>query len=120
MSEEEGKKYFIVITEDGYTSEKSFAGLRFCLTALVQGHSVDVFLLGPGVINAIKGQEPDLGANMGEWLENILEEGGKIKTCGICCKKRGIKPDQLLDVAPIGSMGDLVESSAASDIQLTF
>jgi len=117
---EDTKKFFIVITEDGYTSEKTFAGLRFALTTLVQGYKLKLFLLGLGVINAIKDQKPDLGANIGEWLENIQEEGGEVKACGICLKKRGLKKEHILDFIPVGSMGDLVESAAWADVHLTF
>ncbi|MHA1718853.1 MAG: DsrE/DsrF/TusD sulfur relay family protein [Promethearchaeota archaeon] len=119
MAEEE-KSFYIIISEDAYTSEKSFAGLRFALTAIVQGYNVKVFLLGSAVTLAIKGQNPQEGPNMQTWLQNIDEEGGEIVACGICCKSRGITKEILLDFVKIGSMGDLVEFAAQSDIQLMF
>ncbi len=120
LSENKQKSFYIIITEDAYTSEKSFSGLRFALTALVQEHIVIVFLLGTAVTLAIKGQDPKEGPNMQTWLKNINEEGGKIIACGICCEKRGITTDILLDFVTIGSMGDLVEIATNSDIQLMF
>lgn len=117
---EGSKKFFVVITKDAYDSEVAFAGLRFALTALVQGHSVKLFLLASGALIAVRNQAPDLGANMGKWLNDIKEEGGEIKACGICLKTRGITKEILLDSVQIGSMGDLVEAAAESDVQMTF
>lgn len=50
----------------------------------------------------------------------ILRRGGSLKVCGICCKKRGITEEILLDFIPIGSMGDFVETAAVSDVHLMF
>ncbi|MHA1821405.1 MAG: DsrE/DsrF/TusD sulfur relay family protein [Promethearchaeota archaeon] len=114
------KKILVVITEDPYSSEKSFNGLRFALTSLVQEHEVKVLLLDNGVLCAKKDQKTTVFPNMGEWVNNINEAGGKIVICGACATTRGFKKEDMFDFVEWGSMDGFVEMATTSDIQMMF
>ena len=114
------EKFFITITEDAHTSEKSMTGIRFALTALVQDHEVDIFFIGSGVINTVEGQNPTIGHNVGQWLIDLEDADANITACGQCLKDRGLAEKCLLKFVKIGSMGDLVEGASNSTKQLVF
>jgi uncharacterized protein involved in oxidation of intracellular sulfur len=66
--------------------ETAWNALRFGLTALLEGHEVTTFLMGPGVeVEDIRHEK----FNAAEVLRDYLEQGGKVKVCGACLDVRG-------------------------------
>jgi tRNA 2-thiouridine synthesizing protein D len=109
------KKMTIVISSGPYTHERSYTALRLALTSLIEGIDVNLFLVEDGVLVAHKGQEPKEYANALEWLQRAIDEGAKVRVCGICIKGRGIKPEDLIEGAEVTTMEGLVDWIKESD-----
>lgn len=92
--------------------ETAWNALRFGLTALLEGHEVTTFLLGPGVeVEDIRHKQFDAASVLKDYIEN----GGKILVCGACMDVRGMKTERQKNV-----MNDLVNLVAESDRVVTF
>lgn len=109
------KKITVVISSGPYTHERSYTALRLALTSLVEGLEVNLFLMEDGIFVAHKGQSPKAYANALEWLQQVLNEGAKLRVCGVCCAGRGITQEELIDGAEIATMESLVEWIEESD-----
>ncbi|MFB0560593.1 MAG: DsrE/DsrF/TusD sulfur relay family protein [Candidatus Lokiarchaeia archaeon] len=109
------EKITVVISSGPYTHERAYTALRLALTALVEGLKVNLFLIEDGIFVAHKGQNPKAHSNNLEWLQNVLDEGGKLRVCGVCCTARGITQEELIDGAEIATMESLVEWMKESD-----
>jgi uncharacterized protein involved in oxidation of intracellular sulfur len=94
--------------------ETAWNACRFGLTAIVEGHEVTMFLLGPGVeIEDIRHEKFDAPSVLKDYLEN----GGKILVCGACLDVRGIETTVS---SKKNVMNDLVALVAESDKVVTF
>ena len=113
-------KFTVVITESPYGREKAYTALRFAISALVDGHEVNLFLVQDGVFVGLKGQTPKQYPNHFELLKDFIEEGGKLRICGVCIEARGIVKEDLIDGAEVVGMHDFVEWVAESDKVLMF
>jgi tRNA 2-thiouridine synthesizing protein D len=105
----------VVIGSAPYTKERPYTALRFVNTALLDGHSVKLFLVEDGIFVAKKSQNPTEYPNLVEWLEQGLEEGLVVKACGVCLKARGVAKEELVEGVGLGSMHDFVSFVADSD-----
>jgi sulfur relay (sulfurtransferase) complex TusBCD TusD component (DsrE family) len=89
-------------------AETAFNALRLANTALGAGHSVNIFLLGPGVeIESIKSQKFDVTGV----LSNFINGKGNLYACGACLKIR----EQQAGVCPVSTMTQLLEIITSSD-----
>lgn len=94
--------------------ETAWNACRFGLTAILEGHEVTMFLLGPGVeIEDIRHEKFDAPSVLKDYLEN----GGKILVCGACLDVRGIE-STITEKKNV--MNDLVALVAESDKVVTF
>lgn len=88
--------------------ERVWNGFRLANTALDEGHSVEVFLLGDGV------EAPDLEHekfNPHGVMLKYTQNGGELSACGTCLDSRDLDAD---DLRPRGTMTDclaLVENA---------
>ncbi len=112
--------FTVVISESPYGREKAYTALRFALTSLIDEHDVNLFLVQDGVFVGLKDQAPKQYPNHFELLENFVEEGGKLRICGVCINARGISNSDLIDGAEVVGMHDFVEWVAESDKVLMF
>lgn len=93
-------------------AETAWNAVRFGLTALLDGHEVSMFLLGPGVeIEDIRHEKFDAPSVLKDYMEN----GGKILVCGACMDVRG-----MATARPKNVMNDLVKLVVESDRVVTF
>lgn len=93
--------------------ETVFNALRLANTALAARHSVNMFLLGPGVeIESIDNKKFDVP----EILNKFMKEGGNIFACGTCLKIR----QQEGGACPVSTMSQLLEIITSSDKVVTF
>ncbi len=100
----------IVNTND---PETAWSALRLANEALSTGNEVGIFLLGSGVeIENIEDKTFDVAGA----LEEFLNGGGKILTCGTCLESR----HQEAGACPISTMSELVEMISDSDKVVTF
>ncbi|MFX1519096.1 MAG: DsrE/DsrF/TusD sulfur relay family protein [Promethearchaeota archaeon] len=113
-------KFTVVVSESPYGREKAYTALRFAITSLIDEHDVNLFLVQDGVFLGLKEQAPKQYPNHFELLKNFVEEGGKLRICGVCTDARGINGGDLIDAAEIVGMHDFVEWVAESDKVLMF
>jgi sulfur relay (sulfurtransferase) complex TusBCD TusD component (DsrE family) len=93
--------------------ETVFNALRLGNTALGAGHSVNIFLLGPGVeIESIDNKEFDVP----DVLSRFSKDGGNLFACGTCLKIRR----QDAGICPVSTMSQLLEIVTDSDKVVTF
>ena len=112
--------FTIIISEAPYGREKAYTSFRFALTALVDGHKVNIFLVQDGVYVAKKGQNPAEFPSILAYLEEAIKEGATVKICTPCANARGISEDIIVEGAKLGTMHDLVGWAAESDKVITF
>lgn len=122
--------FCVVIAEPPYGSERVYSALRFVLTALVEGHKVNLFLLEEGIFTSKRGQKPletpgllgehESMPNCGDMLTLAIRQGAVVRVCGVCASTRGLKQDELIEGAQIGSMHDLVTWVAQGDKTIFF
>lgn len=88
--------------------ETAWNACRFGLTALVDGHEVSMFLLGPGVeIEDIRHEKFDAPSVLKDFLDN----GGKILVCGACLDVRGMSSVVTEKKNVMNDLGNLVVDS---------
>lgn len=118
----------VMVGEPPYGKERVYSTLRFVLSALHEGHSVNLFLLEDSVFAPKKGQKPgempalldEKMPNCEELLRAAIAQGAKVKICGVCAMERSLKESELLEGAEIGSMRDLVQWVLDSDRVVSF
>ncbi|MFX0058876.1 MAG: DsrE/DsrF/TusD sulfur relay family protein [Candidatus Hodarchaeota archaeon] len=114
MAEKE-KTFTIVIGNGAYTSERPFTMLRFAYTALLEGHQINIFLVEDGIFVGKKNQDPTTYDNIGKWMTDVIQEGAKVKACGVCMRARGLNEEELIDGISKTSMHGFVEMCVESD-----
>ena len=93
--------------------ETVFNALRLANTALGAGHTVNIFLLGPGVeIESIDNKKFDVA----DVLDKFVKGKGNLYACGTCLRIR----QQEAGVCPVSSMAQLLEIITSSDKVVTF
>jgi tRNA 2-thiouridine synthesizing protein D len=112
--------FTVVISESPYGREKPYTALRFALSSLVDEHNVNMFLVQDGVFVGLKKQAPKQYPNHLELLETFLEEGGKLRICGVCTDARGVSQEDLIDGAEVIGMHEFVDWVAESEKVLMF
>ena len=117
----------VVVADAPYGKERFYSALRFLLVALHEGHKANLFLMEDAVFAAKKGQAPSempVGnagmPNCEEHLKAAIIEGLQVRACRVCCSARGLREDEVIDGAQIGSMLDLVNWVVESDKALFF
>jgi tRNA 2-thiouridine synthesizing protein D len=113
-------KISVMIFDAPYGHEKPYTALRFALTALLEGHEITIVLIQDGIYVGKIEQNPNEYPNHLEYVENIISEGGRIIVCGVCCKSRGIKQEELLNGAKIVGMHEIVQAVTESDKHISF
>ena len=116
----EKKSIAVTLGAHAYQSERAFTALNFIQTAILEGHSVKVFLFEDGVFLAKKGQDPGNFKNGGAWLAELVPDITEIKCCGTCIKERGISPEELIDGVVPGTMHYLVSLVMDCDKSIAF
>lgn len=100
----------VIINEAPYGKERAWNALRFAAASISGAVKMDVniFLLEDGVSVARRGQNPPKGYyNLEKMLEELIEDGVRVKVCGTCAKARGLSQEDLVAGVEIGTMIDL-------------
>jgi len=114
------QRILVVIGEAPYTAERPYTAMRFVNTALIDGHTVNLFLIEDGIFTAMKKQNPTEYPNVKQWLEEGLEQGLAVKACGVCMKARGVEEADMVTGVKIASMHELVAWVIECDKSLFF
>jgi sulfur relay (sulfurtransferase) complex TusBCD TusD component (DsrE family) len=94
--------------------EKAWNGVRFCNTALKQGHEVKLFLMSAGVeIESIVHEKYNAKRQFDEFVHN----NGVVLACGTCIKSRGQDESE---VCPISTMIDCLDMVLWAERVVTF
>ena len=110
------KKIFTIIIADGpYTSERPFTMLRFAYTALLEGHTINIFLVEDGIFVGKKNQDPTTYDNVGKWMKDVIAEGANVKACGVCMRARGLSEEEFVEGIKKTTMNALVEMCVEAD-----
>jgi tRNA 2-thiouridine synthesizing protein D len=113
--------FTIIITESPYSNSRAYTGLRFALTAVLEGHKVNLFLIENGVYVAKAGQKtPNPQANISKYLEDAIKENIEVKICTPCAEARGLTQSDMVPGPKFATMYELVEWSANTDKTLVF
>ena len=110
------KKVFTIAIGSGqYTKERPYTMLRFAYTALLEDHKVNIFLVEDGIWVGKKNQDPTTYDNVGKWLKDVIEEGAKVLSCGVCMKARGMSDDELMEGISKTTMNGFLEMCEEAD-----
>jgi len=110
------KKIFTIVIGDGpYTKERPYTMLRFAMTALLEGHKINIFLVEDGIFAGKKNQAPTTYDNVGKWMSDALSEGAKVMACGVCMKARGLSDEELMEGITRTTMNGFLEMCVESD-----
>lgn len=94
--------------------EKAWNGVRFCNTALKQGHEVQLFLMSAGVeAESITHETYNVQAQLYSFVENK----GTVWACGTCIKGRHQAESE---ACPISTMIDCLHMVEWADKVVTF
>lgn len=94
--------------------EKAWNGVRFCNTALKQGHEVKLFLMSAGVeAESIVHEKYDVRTQLYTFAGNK----GTVLACGTCIKERNQDGSE---VCPISTMIDCLDMVEWADKVITF
>ena len=119
----------VVVSDPPYGKARVYSTLRFILTALFEGHSVNLFILEDAVFLAKRGQQPlempsllehEAMPNCEELLKAAIKQGVEVKVCGVCASERALQQEELIEGCQISSMRDLVRWVVESDRVLFF
>lgn len=108
----------IIINDAPYGTEAAWNALRIACALPDQDEDVTVnlFLMGDAVGNAVSGQStPDGYYNIERMLTIAIRKGARVHLCGTCMKARGIEEDDLIDGTEVGSMDGLAEWTIDAD-----
>ena len=109
------KTFTIVIANGAYTSERPYTMLRFAYTALLEGHNINIFLVEDGIFVGKSNQNPSTYDNVGKWMSDVIEEGAKVRACGVCMKARGLSDEELMDGITKTTMNGFLEMCVEAD-----
>ncbi|MHA1822060.1 MAG: DsrE/DsrF/TusD sulfur relay family protein [Promethearchaeota archaeon] len=119
--ENKPKSVCIIIGSGPYTTERPYTALRFAYTAAINDIDVKIFLFEDAIFAAKKDQNPSNIYKIEDWIKQCLEEENvTIAVCGVCCKARGVKKEELIDGIQVGTMETALEYVMNSDKQLFF
>ncbi|MEX2683368.1 MAG: DsrE/DsrF/TusD sulfur relay family protein [Candidatus Sigynarchaeota archaeon] len=113
-------KIAVIIGQAPYTAERPYTALRFVNTALLDGHSVKLFLIEDGIFAALKKQNPTEYPNVIKWIEQGIEAGLEVKACAVCMKARGVEESDMVNGVKAATMHDLVAWVAECDKSIFF
>ncbi len=118
----------VILGEPPYGKERAYTALRFCLAALHQGHEINMFLFEDAVYLPKKEQRPeDMPGVLDEKMPNCqaliqaaMDQGARVKICGVCARERGLSQEELIEGATIGAMQDLIRGILETDKTVSF
>ena len=116
-------KILFIINDAPYGSEKAYNALRMAMTLQKEHVEVEVrlFLMADAVTCALPEQTTPQGYyNIARMLKAVLNRGGQVKACGICCEARGLTKISVLEGVEISTMSQLTQWMVDSDKVLTF
>jgi tRNA 2-thiouridine synthesizing protein D len=121
-------KMTVILGEPPYGKERAYLSMRFILTALTEGHDVNLFLFEEAVYLPKEVQESEKRsadrdeklANCKNLMKSALEMGANVKVCGVCARERTLSQDDLIEGVTIGAMQELIRWIVEADKVVSF
>jgi len=118
----------VMLGEPPYGRERAYLTMRFIMTALHEGHEVNLFLFEEAIYLPKEGGESgEMSADVDEKLSNsknlmesAIKMGANVKVCGVCARERALSQDDLIEGASIGAMQDLIRWIMEADKVVSF
>ena len=118
----------VIVGEQPYGKERLYTTMRFVLAALFENLTVNLFLFEDAVLVCRKGQQPQempflfdaRMPNCEELMKAVINQGAKVKICGVCAAERALTQDDVVEGAEIASMSDLVKWVMDADKVVSF
>lgn len=111
-------KYLYVFHDAPYGSERIYNALRWARHMLTKAdaHEVRVFLFGDAVVSVQADQKTPNGFyTVGRMVQDIVESGALVGSCGSCLDARGMSEERLVKGCHRSSMNQLGEWSDWAD-----
>jgi uncharacterized protein involved in oxidation of intracellular sulfur len=103
-------RFLFVLHDPPYGTERTYNGLRWARQMLTSsaGNEVRVFMFGDAVVSVQAGQKTPAGFyNIGRMIQEIVEHGGLVGSCGTCLDARGITEENLVKGCHRSSLKEL-------------
>ena len=112
----------MIINGAAYGQDATYNAVRLAASmAKREEVTLQVFLMGDGVIVAMYGQKtPDGYYKLDRMLSVVSRHGGQVSCCGTCTDVRGITEAMLVEGAPRSTMDELTGWTLAADKVLVF
>jgi uncharacterized protein involved in oxidation of intracellular sulfur len=111
-------KLLFVFHDPPYGTERTYNGLRWARQMLTKGgqHDVRIFLFGDAVVSVQSDQRTPNGFyNIGKMVQELVEGGARVGSCGTCLDARGVPDDRLVKGCHRSSMRELAEWTEWAD-----
>ena len=113
----------IIINDAPYGTEKAYNALRLAMTLKKQSPDLEVriFPLADSVACGLPSQKTPSGYyNIETMLKSVINQGVKVKACGMCMEARGLKQLNLIEGIQSSNMIEFSEWVRSSDKVITF
>jgi len=118
----------VILGEPPYGRERAYLAMRFIMTAMHEGHDVNLFLFEEAVYLPQKEQKSaeaaddpeDKLTNCKNLMRSAIDMGADVRVCGICAKERTLSQDDLIEGATVGAMQDLIRWIVEADKVISF
>jgi uncharacterized protein involved in oxidation of intracellular sulfur len=114
-------KYLFVLNDSPYSSQRSYNALRMVGAMANSETNVTIFLLGDGVVNGVRRQNPaNASYNAQEMLRVLKRQNVSMGACRTCLEARGIDDQSLVEGVERRTLADLQQLTEEADKVLVF
>ena len=114
-------KYLFILNDSPYSSQRSYNALRMVGAMANSETDISIFLLGDGVVNGLRRQNPaDASYNVQEMLRALKRQNVKMGACRTCLEARGIDDESLVEGVKRQTLSDLQQLTEEADKVLVF
>ncbi len=117
---EKGGVLLIAFKGSYLTWDHSDSVVELSKAILAVGKPVTLFLKDDGILMAKKGQNPSDIDSLGDKLKDTVEFKGRVLVCKDSMKRRGIKPEDLIDNLELVDPSQIYREFMIHDTVLTF
>jgi predicted peroxiredoxin len=119
------KQKMVVVVTQGFQDERSSVAWSVANGGVGMGFDVTMFMVSSGVDWARKGAAEKARSNpldppIGEMMQNVIDNDGKILVCPPCAGVRGYEADDLIDSATLAGSPAMLAVAAQDAIVVTF
>ena len=119
------KQKLVIVVTSGFSDERSSVAWSVANGGVNSGLDVTMFLVSSGVDWVRKGAAQKARPNpldppIGEMMQNVTENGGKILVCPPCADVRGYEADDLIESVTLAGSPAMLDIAAQEAVVLTF